>query len=214
MPFPAQTANSAGWIAYSYVIVPNTLSGSAFIYWANQVGLLLGLFFTLSCYGLADTKTRDRQLAIIMFWVLVIPLIGAIGTMTSMSTDDLQLLWGFTANAILLIYYAAPLSTIVAVVRTRSAATLHLPLAVMQIVNGGLWLGYGLAVSDPFIWVPNAIGTITGTILCALIFVFRTGSRRHKESPAPSEAETTSSQRQLHTDRGGEADEEEPGNLA
>ena len=109
---------------------------------------------------------------------------------------------------------AAPLSTIVAVVRTRSAATLHLPLAVMQIVNGGLWLGYGLAVSDPFIWVPNAIGTITGTILCALIFVFRTGSRRHKESPAPSEAETTSSQRQLHTDRGGEADEEEPGNLA
>lgn len=195
MPFPAQAANSAGWIAYTYVIATTNLSGAALIFWANQLGLLLGIFFTVSCYGLANTKTRDRQLAIILFFTLIIPLIGAIGTMAQLSEHNLKLLWGFTANAILLIYYAAPLSTVVSVIRTRSAATLHLPLAVMQIINGCMWLGYGLAVSDPFIWVPNGIGAITGTVLCSLIFIFR--KNRRKESPAPSEADTTSSRRQL-----------------
>lgn len=63
----------------------------------------------------------------------------------------LQLMWGFTANAILLIYYAAPLSTIATVVRTRSSASLHLPLAVMNTINGALWLIYGLAISDLFV---------------------------------------------------------------
>ena len=30
------------------------------VYWPNEVGLLVGLFFTMSCYGLADTKVGRR----------------------------------------------------------------------------------------------------------------------------------------------------------
>lgn len=46
-------------------------------------------------------------------------------------------------TAILLIFYASPLSTIFEVVRTRNSASLQLPLSVMNAVNGGLWLVYG-----------------------------------------------------------------------
>lgn len=201
MPFPAQAANAAGWIAYTYVIAPTNLSGSALIYWPNQLGLMLGLFFTLSCYGLANTKTRDRQLFIIMFFTLIVPLIGAIGTMTQLSQHGLKLLWGFTANAILLLYYAAPLSTVITVLRTHSAASLHLPLAIMQLVNGSLWFGYGLAVTDPFIWVPNGIGAITGTSLCCLIFIFRKGGRFSiMSTPTPSETDAISCGQQNHSE--------------
>ena len=63
-------------------------------------------------------------------------------------------------------------------------------------INGSCWLGYGLAVSDPFIWVPNGIGAMTGTLQLVLIGILP--RRAHdKQSPAPSEADTTSSQRQL-----------------
>jgi len=97
--------------------------------------------------------------------------------MTKMSSNDLKLMWGFTANAILLMYYAAPLSTVITVIKTKSAASLNLPLGVMQTVNGLLWFGYGLAVTDPFIWVPNAIGACTGSLLCILLFIFRKKKR-------------------------------------
>ena len=127
----------------------------------------------MSTYGLANTKTKDRIVAIVLFFALVLPLLAGIGVMARMSNDDLKLLWGFTANAILLMYYAAPLSTIITVIKTKNAASLNLPLSVMQCINGCLWLGYGLAVSDPFIYVPNGIGACTGGLLCFLLFVFR-----------------------------------------
>lgn len=173
VPYPAQTANAIAWIAYSYVIVPTNKSGSALLFWVNELGVLFGLFFTLSCYGPAPTKSKDRILAISLFFAFVIPLIGAIGMLTEMSNDDLQLMWGFTANGILLMYYGAPLSTVVTVVKTKSSKTLNLPLCIMQTINGCLWLGYGLAVSDPFIYVPNAIGACTGGLLCFLLFIYR-----------------------------------------
>lgn len=72
-----------------------------------------------------------------------------------MNDTQLKDMWGFTSNAILLIYYAAPLSTIFTVIKTRSSASLHLPLCIMNTINGVLWLIYGLALKDYFIWVPN-----------------------------------------------------------
>jgi solute carrier family 50 protein (sugar transporter) len=183
VPYPAQAANSIAWIAYSYVIVPTNKSGSALLYWVNQLGFLFGLFFTLSCYGLARTKTRDRILAQVLFFALVIPLVGAVGVLTEMSSDRLKLMWGFTANGILLLYYAAPLSTVLSVIRTKSSKSLNLPLAIMQCVNGCLWLGYGIAVSDPFIYVPNAVGACTGAVLLLLLFSFRERRRNQDVEP-------------------------------
>jgi hypothetical protein len=50
MPFPCIAGNCAGWVAYAWV------QKDALIFWPNEIGLLLGLFFTLSAYSLADTK--------------------------------------------------------------------------------------------------------------------------------------------------------------
>lgn len=196
LPFPAQLANAAGWIAYSYVIEPTNSQGSVFVFVPNYVGLLLGFYFTMTCYGLANSKTRDNQMLVMLFFAGVLALIGAIGVLVRLSVHSLQLLWGFTANAILLLYYGAPLSTVYTVISTQSAASLSWPLSVMQVINGTLWLGYGLAVNDPFIWVPNGIGACAGGLQVSLLIIFR---KKKRQSPPPSEAETgtLSSQHEL-----------------
>ena len=183
VPYPTQAANSIAWIAYSYVIVPTNKSGSALLFWCNEIGFLMGIFFSLSLYGLARTKTRDRILAQMLFYALIIPLIGAVGLLSELSQNQPKLMWGFTANGILLLYYAAPLSTIVSVVKTKSAKSINLPLACAQCVNGLLWLGYGLAVSDLFIWIPNAVGACTGALLIFLLFIYRSRRRGVGERP-------------------------------
>ncbi len=43
-------------------------------------------------------------------------------------------------------YYIMPLSTLVTIVRTRSAASIYPPLAVASIANGSLWTIYGFTV--------------------------------------------------------------------
>ena len=141
-------------------------------------------------------QTRDRQLAIMLVFSLVLTVVGAAGALGKLTQPNLRLLWGYTANAILLIYYAAPLSTILEVVRSKCSSTLHWPLVLMNTINGALWLAYGLAIHDYFIWVPNGVGALVGLFLLALILVYpRKGGG--KRSPAASEAGTACSTRQL-----------------
>ncbi len=73
---------------------------------------------------------------------------------------------------ILLIYYAAPLSVLAKVLSTKSSASLHWPLSVMSCVNGALWVSYGLAVDDVFIYGPNAVGATLGLVQLALVGIF------------------------------------------
>jgi solute carrier family 50 protein (sugar transporter) len=217
LPFPAIVANCAGWVAYSYI------TQDVLVLWPNVAGFLLGMFYTLSAYGLADTKTRDRQMAIMLFFSTIMMVVGAVGTLGDFEYHKLKNLWGFTANgeqwlhnmhargthvlallpclaqpgthpapahaspaptppcfppaaplpaAILLIFYASPLSTLLEVLRTRCSASLNLPLSVMNVINGSLWLVYGLAISDYFIAVPNGVGAGLGVVYCALILTF------------------------------------------
>lgn len=74
----------------------------------------------------------------------------------------------FAANTILFFYFAAPLSTMLHVLRSRDSASLVLPLCVMNTINGVLWLIYGMVLSDPFIWVPNGAGTALGGLQIGL----------------------------------------------
>ena len=66
-------------------------------------------------------------------------------------------------------YFLAPLSTLLHVLRHRNSASLVLPLSIMNTLNGVLWATYGLAaLSDPFVWVPNAFGATLGVIQMVL----------------------------------------------
>jgi len=58
-----------------------------------------------------------------------------------------------SAGAVALVcYYTSPLSTIVRVVKTKDSSLLHPPLCIMNFVNMCLWLSYGVAIHNPFIW--------------------------------------------------------------
>lgn len=58
---------------------------------------------------------------------------------------------------ILLVFYSAPLSALAEVLRSRCSASLYLPFAAMNVVNGLLWTTYGLALGDSFIYGPNMV---------------------------------------------------------
>lgn len=50
IPFPIVIANCVAWVAYAIV------SKDPYVFLANDPGVLLGLFYTLSAYGYADVK--------------------------------------------------------------------------------------------------------------------------------------------------------------
>ena len=84
---------------------------------------------------------------------------------------------GLVANFILLCYYAAPLSTVAAVVRSRDASSISGPLVLVNAGNGLLWTVYGAAVEDALVWAPNLAGVALAAAQLALKLAFRGAPR-------------------------------------
>lgn len=108
-------------------------------------------------------------LANVVVWLAIISIIGFGAALTDRTK---QLIVGVTVNLNLVIFYGSPLSVIWTVVRSRSAATIHVPTMVTNTLNGTFWAAYGIAVLDPFIAVPNAVGAGLGVIQIALCALF------------------------------------------
>jgi len=46
------------------------------------------------------------------------------------------------------------------------------PFAVIQVANCLLWMVYGMAIGDVFVWLPNIAGLVLGLVQCALLALY------------------------------------------
>ena len=135
--------------------------------------MLVGVYFTMVGYGLSPYggKTRDA----IERWT--VGLVGALLALTlyvglvakKESDGHKQTTIGLFCNAVLLVYYASPLTTIKEVLEKRDASSLYWPISCANFVNGMSWATYGLALNDWLLFAPNAVGAALGASQMALI---------------------------------------------
>ena len=108
----------------------------------------------------------------VVFWLAIVSLLS-FSKAASLSDDTTQK-WivGMAVNFNLLVFYAAPLSTIWTVLKMRSAATIHVPTMLTNTFNGCFWGAYGVAIFDWFIAVPNVLGAMLGAVQIVLYVLF------------------------------------------
>ncbi|GIL53460.1 hypothetical protein Vafri_9061 [Volvox africanus] len=169
LPYPMTCINGAGWIAYGFA------TANPYIFPANITGFLAGMFFTMTAFSCATRKLQDMIAALLIAgagYFIMLGLISCFG----LSQESSQRMWGTSAVVILMCYYVVPLSTMVAIVRTRNAASIYLPLAATAIANGSMWTIYGFAVKDINLWLPNLFGAIIGTLQMVLRLLYGANS--------------------------------------
>lgn len=64
--------------------------------------------------------------------------------------------------------YAAPLDTMKRVIQLRNAESLPISLCLVNLLNGTLWVAFGLTERDYFVLTPNAIGSVLSAAQVAL----------------------------------------------
>mmetsp|Transcript_9405 Transcript_9405/g.15101 ORF Transcript_9405/g.15101 Transcript_9405/m.15101 type:complete len:435 (+) Transcript_9405:94-1398(+) len=142
----------------------------------------------------APTPHERLVMVFVVLWTCVASFVGFASSTQKWldeSTDIPTQVVGIVVNFNLVFFYGAPLSTIWTVLRQRNTATIHIPTMVTNTLNGSFWLAYGLAVKDPFIIVPNGMGTVLGGIQIVLLMLFpRTPSHCHKDATAKTDLDT------------------------
>jgi len=206
IPFPVVVANCVAWVGYSIV------TKDPYVFLANDPGLILGLFYTFSAYGYADSKMRNKMMALMLIFTMALSGVALTVASTPMSRNEKTLLWGITSNVVLLVYYCAPLTTVKEVLVTRSSASLYWPLCLMNVLNGSLWVGYGRATHNSFIWLPNGIGAGLGLLQLGLCLIFKQKARVDPEDVGRREPLLNQDERiradMLHQRRGSTAADE------
>lgn len=197
VPYSAIVGNCIGGCFYGILIKNHWL------WWGNFPGLIIGLY--LCCEALSACGQREGDLVArtilkrslllwVVFWALVV------WTTTFMLAAAAQVtVVGFFFSGVSIILYAAPLSTLAAVISTWDSSSLYLPMSAIAATCTGFWSVYGFVIGDPFVWVPNGLGLFLSTIQLGLIGVL----------PATSREARLSKQRPLAT----ELDPEEGGGI-
>ena len=164
LPFAFTFANCLGWLHYGFVC------RNHYVFWSNALGCVLGLLYTTTALKLGCPDVVER----VAVGGLVIHICAAYATgLRLASPARRKLCAGLVANFILLCYYAAPLSTVAAVVRSRDASSISGPLVLVNAGNGLLWTVYGAAVEDALVWAPNLAGVALAAAQLALKLAFR-----------------------------------------
>ena len=106
-------------------------------------------------------------IAAVSMWLFVGMIIGL-----ATSPDAATYQRGITAIGVIgdlcgLAYYAAPLSTMRVIIKTKDSSSLHIPSLFANLGNALMWIIYGIAgINDPLVWVPNLLG---GLLTCSQI---------------------------------------------
>lgn len=136
---------------------------------SNDSKDLVAFISDMPTQSLIPPQSHDAfVLANASLWVVVLAILS-FGGFTS---NTREFVVGMVTNALCVVFYASPLSTIGQVLKQRNASTIHIPTMITNTCNGFFWAAYGFTVSDHFISVPNSLGAALGVIQILLCLVF------------------------------------------
>ena len=180
-PFPVVLANCVGWMGYAI------LAQDYFVFFGAAPGSIIGLFFTIVGYGLTPHGSDMRIYLEKVVSLLSVALVAVVfyvgfaarwlprsesGDDSGDSVEHKRFIMGLFCNAVLVLYYSSPLTTIRTVLVEKNAKTLYAPTCAANAVNGAAWATYGFALGDFYLVAPNAVGAALGVVQLLLIRIF------------------------------------------
>lgn len=168
-PYPAviQIFNGVSWVIYGATVpIPTSL----YCFIGNFIGVVIGVYYVLVYNKFAPEKTAMRMqflcvaltlIYVFFYWFIVYFLV------------DITTIFGYFAVVINVIYYYAPLLTIVKVIRTRNAESIYVPLTVTFLICSAMWVAYGFTIGDYFIAAPNVLGLLSALVQLLLKIIFQ-----------------------------------------
>ncbi|KAD5318183.1 hypothetical protein E3N88_18129 [Mikania micrantha] len=106
-----------------------------------------------------------------------------IGSLLVTDLELRHLIIGFLSCATLISMFASPLSVMNVVIQTRSVEFMPFYLSLSTFLMSTSFLLYGIFNFDPFIYVPNGIGTILGIAQLMLYFYYKNQSKQETREP-------------------------------
>ncbi|XP_021742684.1 bidirectional sugar transporter NEC1-like [Chenopodium quinoa] len=139
----------------------------------NSFGCFIEVIYLVTFLVYAPKQTKNFTLKLIVLFNLgVCSLVMLLTTFLAKGSKRITIV-GWINAAINLAVFAAPMSVMRQVIRTRSVEFMPISLSLALTLNATMWFFYGFFLKDYFIAGPNILGFFLGMIQTSLYIVYK-----------------------------------------
>ncbi|KAF8005822.1 hypothetical protein BT93_K0182 [Corymbia citriodora subsp. variegata] len=179
VPYVVSLLSAMLWIYYA---AANSKSDDFLLITVNSVGCVIETIYVALYLAYAPKKAKmfTVKLMVMSFGGFFSFLLSSL-FLTKGSTR-IQLL-GWLCVGFSVIVFAAPLSVMRMVIRTKSVEFMPFFLSLFLTLSAVIWLLYGLFLKDIHVAVPNVLGFILGVLQMGLYMIYRKRNAMVLEEP-------------------------------
>ncbi|XP_057440112.1 bidirectional sugar transporter SWEET1-like [Lotus japonicus] len=155
------------WYGLPFVSPDNILLSTV-----NGTGAVIEIVYVLIFITFAPKKEKAKILRLFTFVLLVFSAVIFV-SLFALHGNSRKLFCGFAAAIFSAIMYGSPLSIMRLVIRTKSVEFMPFFLSLFVFLCGTSWSIFGWLGHDPFVAVPNGLGSVLGTMQLTLYFIYR-----------------------------------------
>ncbi|KAJ7947217.1 Bidirectional sugar transporter SWEET [Quillaja saponaria] len=148
----------------------------------NSIGAVFQLIYISIFIAYADNH-KKLKLSAMLIAVLALFVVIVFVSIKLFDPYDRQLFVGYLSVASLTSMFASPLFVINLVIKTRSVEYMPFYLSLSTLLMSFSFFGYGMFKYDPFLYVPNGIGTILGLVQLAVYSYYSSTSAEDSREP-------------------------------
>ncbi|EOA14916.1 hypothetical protein CARUB_v10028257mg [Capsella rubella] len=169
LPYLSAIFSAMLWIYYAM-----QKDGSGFLLITiNAVGCVIETIYIVLFVTYANKKTRISTLKVLgLLNFLGFAAIVLVCELLTKGSTRAKVLGGICVGFSVSVF-AAPLSIMRLVVRTRSVEFMPFSLSLFLTLSAVTWLFYGLAIKDFYVALPNVLGAFLGAVQMILYIVFK-----------------------------------------
>ncbi|OMO82798.1 SWEET sugar transporter [Corchorus capsularis] len=161
---------------------PLVTPGVILVATVNSIGAVFQFIYISIFIRYAENRVKLKMLG---FLVSIFSIFGLIVfvSLRFLDSPSRQLFVGYLSVASLISMFASPLLIINLVIKMRSVEYMPFSLSLATFLMSLAFFVYGMFKHDAFIYVPNGIGTVLGTVQLALYTYFSSASQEESRHP-------------------------------
>ncbi|XP_059661392.1 bidirectional sugar transporter SWEET2 [Cornus florida] len=148
----------------------------------NSLGAVFQMTYIILYITYAEKAKKLRMFGLLLgiFGLFAIIVVGSLQIIDGVTR---RAVIGFLSGASLISMFASPLFIINLVIRTKSVEFMPFCLSLSTFLMSTSFFLYGFFNSDPFVYVPNGIGTVLGILQLALFSYYKNASKEDSREP-------------------------------
>ncbi|KAI3873179.1 hypothetical protein MKW92_030318 [Papaver armeniacum] len=168
VPYVVALFSSMLWIYYAFLKTDAT-----FLITINSVGCVIETIYIAMYMAYAARKARVQTAKLLLFLNLGVFCLILLLTLLLTKGKNRVVVLGWVCVAFSVCVFAAPLSIMKKVIKTKSVEFMPFYLSLFLTVSAVVWFSYGFVLQDMYIALPNILGFIFGISQMILYAIYR-----------------------------------------